>query len=164
MKNSPPSLKLRRIKKIGIDARFFGPRDKGLGRYSENLIRNLEKIDENNQYFVFLQKNRFDDYQPQNPNFKKDLFENLPKYELDLMHFTYFKIPPFYGGKFIVTIHDLIMSHVGIFRRIAYAILLRNAIKKAEKVIAVSEATKKEILKKYRINSEKIKTIYEGVF
>lgn len=154
-----------------MNARFFGPRDKGLGRYSENLIRNLEKIDppvgeasQNNRYFVFLQKNRFNDYQSQNPNFKKDLFENLPKHELDLMHFTYFKIPFFYRGKFIVTIHDLIMSHVGIFKRIAYAILLRNAVKKAEKVIAVSEATKKEIFKKYHINPEKIKTIYEGVF
>lgn len=93
-------------RKIGIDARFFGPRDKGLGRYSENLIRNLEKIDppvgeasQNNRYFVFLQKNRFNDYQSQNPNFKKDLFENLPKHELDLMHFTYFKIPFFYRGQ-----------------------------------------------------------------
>ena len=151
-------------KKIGIDARFFGPKDKGLGRYSENLIRNLEKIDQNNQYFVFFRKNRFDDYQPRNPNFKKDLFENLFKYELDLMHFTYFKMPFFYRGKFIVTIHDLIMSHVGIFKRIAHAILLRNAVKKAEKIIAVSEAVKKEIFKKYRINPEKIKTIYEGVF
>jgi len=156
---------MEKIKKIGIDARFFGPKDKGLGRYGENLIRNLEKIDpsQKNQYFVFLQKNRFDDYKPQNPNFKKDLFENLSKYELDLMHFTYFKMPFFYKGKFIVTVHDLITSHVGIFKKMAYTIFLGNVLKKAKGIIVVSETTKKEILKKYHINPAKIKTIYEGV-
>jgi hypothetical protein len=154
---------MEKIRKIGIDARFFGPEDKGLGRYSENLIGNLEKIDQKNRYFIFFQKNRFADYEPKNPNFKKDLFENLSKYELDLMHFTYFKMPFFYGGKFIVTVHDLTTSHVGIFKKMAYAIILRNALKKAKGIIAVSETTKKEILKKYHINPAKIKTIYEGV-
>jgi hypothetical protein len=30
--------------RIGIDARFFGPIGKGLGRYTERLIENLEGI------------------------------------------------------------------------------------------------------------------------
>jgi len=30
--------------RIGIDARFFGPIGKGLGRYTQKLIENLEKI------------------------------------------------------------------------------------------------------------------------
>ena len=46
--------------KIGIDARFFGAKDKGFGRYTENLIRNLEKIDSVNHYFIFLRKDSWD--------------------------------------------------------------------------------------------------------
>ena len=149
--------------RIGIDAKFFGAKDRGIGRYVENLIRNLEKIDGENQYIVFLGKERWNDYQSENPNFSKAPFKDFKKYNLDLMHFTYFKAPIFYKGKFIVTIHDLIFSHIGFLKRIAYKIILKSALKRAEKIIAVSEFTKKEILRKYHINPDKIKVIYEGV-
>jgi len=151
------------MKKIGIDARFFGIKDKGLGRYVENLIKNLEKIGKKNQYFVFLRKERWNDYQPKNPNFKKVLITELKKYNLDLMHFTYFRIPIFYKKKFIITIHDLILSHVSFFKKIAYKIILKLALKRAEKIIAISNYTKKDILKHYKINPDKIKVIYEGI-
>lgn len=157
-------------RKIGIDARFFGAKDKGIGRYVENLIKNLEKIDPSNneagtqnQYFIFLREERWNDYIPQNPNFKKFLFNQLKETQLDLMHFTYFKVPIFYKGNFIVTIHDLISSHVNLLKRIAYKVILKLALKRASKIIAVSNYTKQDILKHYRINPNKIKVIYEGV-
>ena len=62
-------LKLSHMK-IGIDARFFGSIGKGLGRYTQKLIENLEKIDQENQYIIFLQRN-FDEYQPKNEKFRK---------------------------------------------------------------------------------------------
>jgi len=184
--------------KIGIDARFFGPKDKGFGRYTENLIRNLEKIDSVNQYFIFLRKDSFDEYQPKNSNFKKVLANykwygikeqiflpiKLKKYKLDLVHFTHFNVPILYcapwrsstgSGKFVVTIHDLTLRHFPTFRRsfknlifypfknFAYRIIFRHAIKNSEKIIAISEHTKQEILKHYSVNPDKIKVIYEGI-
>ncbi|TSD02143.1 MAG: Glycosyl transferase, group 1, partial [Parcubacteria group bacterium Athens0714_26] len=105
--------------RIGIDARFFGPKDKGFGRYTENLIRELEKIDNVNEYFIFLRENSWQDYESENPNFhkvpanyrwygiKEQIFlpMKFKKYNLDLMHFTHFNTPIFYKGRFIVTIH-----------------------------------------------------------
>lgn len=41
--------------------------------------------------------------------------------------------------------------------------ILKSVLKKAEKIIAVSEFTKKDIIKQYRVNSDKIEVIYEGV-
>lgn len=149
--------------RIGIDARFFGAKDKGLGRYTENLIRNLEVLDNHNQYFIFLKKERFNDYSPGQPNFRKLLFSQIEENKPDLMHFTYFKAPFFYQGRFVVTIHDLITSHVGFFKKIIYKLITRRALRKAERIIAVSNYTKSEISKKYKINPEKIKVIYEGV-
>src|SRR5574343_128214 len=111
--------------RIGIDARFFGPIGKGLGRYTQKLIENLEKVDEVNEYFVFLKKENFNEYTPQKPNFKKVL-ANYPwysfseqirfpwllrKYDLDIAHFPHFNVPLLYSGKFVVTIHDLILVH-----------------------------------------------------
>ena len=39
--------------RIGIDARFYGPKDTGIGRYVQNLTLNLGKIDKVNQYIIF---------------------------------------------------------------------------------------------------------------
>ncbi len=174
---------------LGIDARFFGAKDKGFGRYAENLIRNLEKIDRVNHYFIFLRKNSWDEYKPQNENFKKVLADykwygikeqiflplKLKKYKLDLIHFTHFNVPIFYRGKFIVTIHDLTLRYFPTFKKsllnfliypfknLAYRIVFRHAIKNSEKIIAISESTKKNILKHYQVNSDKIRVIYEGI-
>jgi glycosyltransferase involved in cell wall biosynthesis len=142
--------------RIGIDAQFFGPKDRGLGRYTQKLIENLRNIDRVNQYFIFSKKLSF---------LRRQIFLPLQirKYNLDLMHFTYFNVPIFYRGKFIVTIHDLNFSNVGFFKRLIYGIVLKSALKRAEKIIAISEFTKNGILKHYKINSDKIRVIHEGV-
>ncbi len=177
------------MKKIGIDARFFGPKDKGFGRYTQKLVENLENIDSVNQYFIFLRKDNWEKYGPKNKNFKKVLANykwygwreqillpiKLKKYKLDLVHFTHFNVPIFYRKKFIVTIHDLTLRHFPTFKKnlknlifypfknLAYRIVFKHAIKNSEKIIAISEYTKKEILRYYKVNPEKIKVIYEGV-
>src|SRR3990172_6348218 len=109
--------------RIGIDARFFGSVGKGLGRYTRKLIESIEKLDHVNSYFIFLRKENWPEYQPQKNNFTKVLADIpwyslreqiqmpkiLKKYGLDLVHFPHFNVPTFYGGKFVVTIHDLIL-------------------------------------------------------
>jgi len=178
--------------KIGIDARFFGPKDKGFGRYTQQLVEHLEKIDPlagGNQYFIFLRKDSWKEYKPNSPNFKKVLADykwygikeqvllslKLKKYKLDLVHFTHFNVPIFYWGKFVVTIHDLTLRHFPTcrknlknlifypFKNLAYRIVFRHAIKNSENIIAISEHTKKDILKYYQVDPNKIKVIYEGV-
>jgi glycosyltransferase involved in cell wall biosynthesis len=175
--------------RIGIDARFYGSLGKGLGRYTQKLIENLENISSgNDQYFIFLRKENFDEYQPKNKNFKKILADyqwysfseqiNMPKilnsYHLDLVHFPHFNIPVFYRKKFILTIHDLILIHFPTIRGttlnplwywikfIVYKLIIRRAIFSCEKIITVSQFTKKDILKHYEINPEKIAVTYEA--
>lgn len=174
--------------RIGIDARFYGSVGKGLGRYTQKLIENLEMADGRNQYFIFLKKENFEEYQPKNKNFKKVLADyhwytfseqiNMPKilnkYNLDLVHFPHFNVPLFYHGKFIITIHDLILIHFPTIRGttlnplfywmkfLAYRIVIRSAIKRAKKIIAVSNFTKKDILGNYKIPKNKIKITYEA--
>jgi len=175
--------------RIGIDARFFGPIGKGLGRYTQKLIENLEKIDQENDYYVFLRRENFDEYTPKNKNFKKILadfewytFEEqfffprlIHKYKLDLVHFPHFNVPIFYPGKFVVTIHDLILFHFPTVRNStlhpfwykikywAYKIAIKNAIYRSNRVITVSKFSKRDILKNFpRIPEEKILVTYEA--
>ncbi len=167
--------------KIGIDARFFGIKQKGLGRYTQKLVENLEKIDTVNQYFIFLKKENFDEYQPRNLNFKKILADYhwysfseqiyfpfaLYKYDLDLVHFPHFNVPVFYFKKFIVTIHDLTLLHFPtvknsalrpIFYKIkfwAYRFVIWLPIARVEKIFAISRFTKKDIIANYGLAIEK---------
>lgn len=174
--------------KIGIDGRFFGPESKGLGRYTQKLIEHLEGIDHDNEYVVFLRENNFDLYQPKNKNFTKAIADykwyslveqifwprDLYRHNLDLMHFPHFNVPLFYRRKFVVTIHDLILLHFptreastrgGLVYQIkywGYLLVIKNAVTAAEKIIAVSDFTKNDIVSQYGIDDEKVSVIYEA--
>jgi len=174
--------------RIGIDARFYGTIGKGLGRYTQKLINNLELADKANEYFIFLRKENFDEFRPKNKNFHKVLADyqwytfseqiNMPKllnkYKLDLVHFPHFNVPIFYRKKFIITIHDLILVRFPTIRGttlnplfywlkfLAYKIVINSAVKRAKKIIAVSQFTKDDILKHYKIPEEKITVTYEA--
>lgn len=174
--------------RIGIDARFYGSAGKGLGRYTQKLIENLEKIDNENQYFIFLRKENFDEYVPKADNFRK-LIANykwygfgeqllMPfvflKYKFDLVHFPHFNVPIFYRKPIVITIHDLILLHFPTLKGttlspvlywikfLMYKIVINSAIKRSKKIIAVSEFTKNDILKNYEIPAEKIQVSYEA--
>lgn len=175
--------------RIGIDARFFGPIGKGLGRYTQKLIEHLERIDSVNQYFIFLKKENLEDYKLNGKNFTKVLADYnwyswgeqikfprlLKKYKLDLVHFPHFNVPIFYFGKFIVTIHDLILIHFPTVRSstlgpvlywikfLVYKVVIKAAVLRSNRIIAVSNFTKSDILKVYpQVPEEKIQVTYEA--
>lgn len=175
--------------RIGIDARFFGSIGKGLGRYTQKLVENLEKIDNENHYFVFLRRGNWEEYQPKRQNFQKvladipwySLWEQvsmpriLKKYDLDIVHFPHFNVPVFWKGKFIVTIHDLILFHhptrrasalsplLYFIKKLAYHRAIRSAVRKSRKIIAVSEHTKRDIVEHFGTPKSKVAVTHEAV-
>ena len=106
---------------IVIDARLYGPKHTGLGRYTKNLLLNLPAGKFNYTLLIY----------PELANeIKKDLgakfnyvITNIRHYtpaeqirlplllhslRPDLVHFTHFSKPILYWGKSVVTVHDLI--------------------------------------------------------
>jgi hypothetical protein len=172
--------------RIGIDARLLN--ETGVGRYIKNLLQELAVIDQKNEYIIFLRKNAYDSFQLPGRRWSKCLADVpwhsvaeqlfMPaifyREKLDTLHVPYFNVPVLYFGKFIVTIHDLTILHFDtgrattlpfIFytlRRIGYCVALLKAIFRSEKVIAVSNTTKKEILDHFHVPIEHIEVIYEG--
>ncbi|OGH05979.1 MAG: hypothetical protein A2W22_03585 [Candidatus Levybacteria bacterium RBG_16_35_11] len=173
--------------KIGIDARLWD--ESGVGRYTRNLVKNLAKIDKKNSYAIFvLPKDREEiegliskNWKVVDANFRWHSVEEQSAYpkvinkeKLDLVHFPYFSVPISYRAPFVVTIHDLIISHfptgeastlnpvVYKFKLKAYQLVISRAAKKANSVITVSNTTKKEIIKHLKINPKKIFVTYEG--
>lgn len=50
VRGSQFSNQIENLERIGIDARFFGPKQKGLGRYVQKLVEGLERVLENEPY------------------------------------------------------------------------------------------------------------------
>lgn len=173
--------------RIGIDARLYGIT--GIGRYVKNLIGELEKLDQENEYVIFLQKKNYDDFRPQNPRFSK-VQVNAPYYsfaeqiifpikiwqaKIDLMHFVNYNVPLLYSGARIISIHDLIgkeFSTFGMTTRNIYHyrikkfisnLVLRWSVGVTKKVIVPSYATKDDLIKSLRLDSNKMAVIYEGL-
>ena len=174
--------------RIVIDARLYGLENAGLGRYTINLINELQKLDDKNEYFILLRKKYFNQLNF-SPNWKKVLADinhysleeqtKLPKIikdlKPDLIHFLHFNVPLFYKGKFVVTIHDLLMHKQRgleattltpsryLLKRLGYKFIFGNAVKKAVKVIVPSQAVKDEVCYYYKLNTEKVIVTYEGI-
>lgn len=174
--------------RIGIDARLWD--ETGVGRYIRNLVWQLQELDKKNHYVLFVSR-RFDSnsLKLKNANWKvvrtdihwHTLKEQIAfpkiieKEKLDLVHFPYFSVPILYKGPFVITIHDLIINHyptgkastlpspVYSLKFLSYKFIIQQAALKAQRTIAVSQATKSEIVKHLGISEDKVAVTYEGV-
>lgn len=174
--------------KILIDGRLYGLENAGLGRYLINLVASLSKMDSKNSYVILLRKKYFESLALPT-NWKKILTDfshysfaeqfKLPsiiqKEKPDLVHFPHFNVPILFRGKYVVTIHDMLMhKSVGLaattlnplmylVRRMGYRFAFDNAVKNATKVIVPSLTVKKELSEFYPGIEGKTLVTYEGV-
>jgi glycosyltransferase involved in cell wall biosynthesis len=174
--------------KVLIDARLYGLENAGLGRYTMNLVEEFQKIDKEGKYVLLLRKNYYESLKL-GKNWEKVLADFrhysakeqalLPgiirKQDPDLVHFPHFNVPLFFNGEFVVTIHDLLMhkfkgkeattlpAPVYGIKRLGYKAVFGNAVKKAKRIIVPSKAVKKEVLKEYGVEQDKVVVTYEGV-
>jgi len=170
---------------------MYGSKQAGLGRYIQQLILNLEKIDTENEYVIFLRQDNINELSDTNNTNFKIVIADIPWYswqeqtkfkkiikreKLDLMHFPHWNVPLFYNDPFVVTIHDLIMYHYPRaeattlgpvkfwLKDRAHRIVLRHAVKKAKKIIVTSEFTKQDVHKTLGVGLEKMVVVYQAPF
>ena len=95
------------------------------------------------------------------------LLSYLNKERFDLVHFIQFNHPLFYKGKFVTTIHDLtLIGHLHYFnfaRQLAFNLVMRDAAKRSERIIAISKVTRQDIIDYYAIPKGKFAVIYLGI-
>ncbi|HYC79632.1 MAG TPA: glycosyltransferase family 1 protein [Candidatus Binatia bacterium] len=167
--------------RIGLDLRMLGG-GSGISRYIGELSKQILTLDKHNQYVLFF--NRLDE-ETRNlyskfghkmvetgiSHYSLDEQLKLPrifnKENLDLLHIPHFNAPILYGKKFITTIHDLTHTKfpgkkkAHIFSRLAYNLVMLNAVKRSKKIIAVSNSTKNEIKEYFGVDG-KVEVIHEG--
>ena len=172
--------------RIGIDARMYGSQNSGLGRYVEQLINNLIKIDSENEYVLFCLENNIPELNIENCKLKivncsipwysweEQILYSLTinREKIDLMHFPHWNIPLLYNKPFVVTIHDLIMYHyprldasthgplVYWLKDNLHRLVVNHAVKKAKHIIVPSNFTKQDIISTLKIPANKISVTY----
>lgn len=174
-------------KRVGIDCRMIN--ESGIGRYISNIVTEISKKDSDIDFYLFF-FNVDDSLKYKLPqNFKivqapflwhsvseQTLFlQVINSYRLDLFHSPHPNMPYLYFGKFILTLHDLTMLKHKTGRASTYAyplyflkwlvfkISLSWSVKRAEKIVTVSEYVKKQIIETFGISSDKVVVIYNGV-
>jgi glycosyltransferase involved in cell wall biosynthesis len=161
----------------------------GVGHYTYQLIKHLLMLDKQNEYVIFFdwrvrekdvkkfsQPNvkirfyPFSDYKKYLPGFYNEVLgaATLNKEKLDIIHSPSHlsRIPLSYRGKVVLTVNDLLALKVPeVMPRVARAhsgTLLKLMVKKADKIIAVSESIKKDLQEIFHYPAEKIAVIYSG--
>jgi len=173
--------------RIGINAQLLllgkSPRNTGVSTYLYNLIDELAKIDSQNEYFIFVNntfkhfvhkknfhfiQSRINTVNPQIRVFWEQLI--LPilllRYKIDLFHSGMNILPLFCPVKAIVTMHDLVpiksQETRDSKRNLYHNLLTKISVKRAKKIIAVSESVKEGMIKYFKIPPKQISVIYEA--
>jgi glycosyltransferase involved in cell wall biosynthesis len=165
---------------IGLDARKI--QDFGIGTYIRNLVLALARIDRENRYVLLVR--------PQDRDLLRDLPENFaaavesaPVYSvrelvslswslyrrrLDLYHSTHYVLPAVVRSPVVVTIHDIIHLLYPEFLPSNLAFLyaqrmIRRSLARGDRIIAVSQNTKADLMQYFDVDGRKIQVVYNGV-
>ncbi|MCP4121827.1 MAG: glycosyltransferase family 4 protein [Bacteroidetes bacterium] len=164
--------------KIGYDAKRYFNNPTGLGNYSRTLVNYLDQYHAENQYVLFVHKkfnakgfNRFKvvEGHRQHALWRSYHINNdIEKADIQVFHGLSGELP---AGKrknvkFVVTVHDIIFKlfprWYNRIDRIVYYEKLRQALDRADKVVAISHQTANDLEKYCDISSDKLSVIYQS--
>jgi len=178
--------------RIGIEGqRIFRKKKHGMDMVALELIKNLQIIDQENQYFIFVKPDEDCAALQETSNFKIVELNGGPyptweqfalpkaakKYGCDILHCTSNTAPFFTNIPLITILHDIIYmesSYLKILKSTASTyqkfgnvyrkLVVPRVLKKSKKVITVSHFEKNRIAESFGIKSDmKLGAIYNGV-
>jgi glycosyltransferase involved in cell wall biosynthesis len=167
--------------KVAIDIRRMT--EFGVGTYIRNVVRTLARLDRENKYFLVGSLARVAECGALPPNFHAvalDGSDNTVRANLDfrtvvrrlhgdVVHIPHlFWIPRGLSCPYVLTVHDLLdhmyaARNASGLRRSLHFHFTRRALGHAARVLAVSQFTKGEIERIFRIPSERIEVVYNAI-
>jgi glycosyltransferase involved in cell wall biosynthesis len=159
---------------IAIDAHSVGAKLGGNETYATNLIEALAEIDQLNRYTLYVTKreaierfaNRWPNFTvkqtlPHTPlvRIPLTLVRELRRHPVDVLHVQY-TAPPLAPCPVVATIHDLAFEHLPeTFNRRSWMqmrLTVRRTARRAAQIITVSEYSRQDISKTYKIEPQRI--------
>lgn len=175
--------------RIGIEGqRLFRLEKHGMDIVAIELIKHLQQIDTENQYFIFVKNGDDDDWYTPTPNFhlvrtKKAAYHiweqiilprEIRRYKLDFLHCTSNTAPLWLKIPLVLTLHDII--YLENLRFVSYQSTLYQLVgnfyrrwvvpsilKNAKRIITVSNTEKELILERYPELKDKLLVVYNSM-
>jgi len=167
--------------KVAIDIRRMT--EFGIGTYIRNVVRTLARLDRDSKYFLIGLPSKVDECGPLPANFhavplpdrENTLRGSLEfraivrRLECNVVHIPHlFWIPRGLPCPYVLTVHDLLDHMYGSrdgsnLRRNLHLQLTRRALRKAARVLAVSQFTKSEISRVFAVPDHRIEVVYNAI-
>jgi glycosyltransferase involved in cell wall biosynthesis len=169
--------------RIALDTRRVA--DFGIGTYIRNLVRALAQVDDHNHYQLITTERPVPEFSDLPPNFETAIFAGgsgrpgarasslaqiryglfLRKLEADLFHIPLNAVPLLMPKPYLVTIHDmstlLFASQLGYHNRLRH-FYLRRGLLRADRVMAVSQSTCRDVEAVLGIPASRIRVVYNA--
>lgn len=175
--------------RIGIEGqRLFRLEKHGMDIVAIELIKHLQKIDTENQYFIFVKDGNDDDWYTPSKNFhlvriKKAAYHiweqiilprEVRRYKLDILHCTSNTAPLWMKMPLVLTLHDIIYLenlHFVSYQSTLYQLagnfyrrwIVPSILKTAKRIITVSNSEKDIILNRYPKLNSKLSVVYNSM-
>ena len=164
--------------RIAIDIRRI--EDFGVGTYIQNLVRKLASRDRENNYLLLGNRKKVSEAAALSGNFQvvewgdtRDswwmhvkLHQTLQAYGVDLLHIPHMKMAPLLPCRYLMTVHDvadfLYSQDRGLRQTIQFR-LVRRSLARAQRILAVSQSTKRDIENLFGIPSQKITVVENAI-
>jgi glycosyltransferase involved in cell wall biosynthesis len=166
--------------RIAIDARKL--HDFGIGTYIRNVLLGLARLDHQTEFVVLCRPDDVEVLNDLGPNFRAVVEDakpysfseqvwipiSLARERVHLLHEPHYVLPPATRCRTVVTIHDCIhlMFPQYLPGRLAHAYArtsMWGAVRKSDRILTVSDASKRDILRFFDISAEKVAVIYNAI-
>ncbi len=155
----------------------------GVGTYIRNVVRTLARLDRDSKYFLIGSPDKVAECGPLPPNFHAvplsgrddalkgnlDFRAIVRRLDCDVVHVPHlYWIPRGLSCPYVLTVHDLLEHMYGTrdsssLRRSLHFYLTRRVLRRAARVIAVSQFTKNEIEKLLAVPDARIEVVYNAI-
>lgn len=176
--------------KIAINCQFCAPkRGGGIKEYIVSLTNQLEKVDQQNEYVLYVMEDQLEYAKTQLPTrfklkpipyrknyiskVKRSLFaqrfwtEEEKEEAFDVFHSPFFHAPKMRKARIVMTVHDLrLYRYPETYSFLRYQFLKRavkESIDRVDQIIAISQFTKDEIIDTCGVSPDKVTVIPEAI-
>ncbi len=168
--------------RIAIDVRRS--RDYGIGTYIRNMVQGLARLDTENRYVLAGRKEDLREFGELPANFKRAVFPRsdaglvnqisfplfLRRLQPDLCHVPLNAAPIFMPRPYVVTIHDMSSilfpeastTETSDLRHQYRLFRFRRSLQRAEKIIAVSKSTQRDVQELLNVPADRFRQIYSA--
>ncbi len=164
--------------RILLDARHA--KDFGFGTYIRNLLRGMAKLQAPHQFLLAVHKADEREFDGLPPNFELVYYERndedpadqiafpmmVRRLKPDLAHIPLARVPWMMPKPYVVTVHDLsslMFEGAPGWRTELRQLAIRRGLERAERVMAVSESTRHDVVSLIGIRADRVKRIYGAV-